>query len=244
MLDGKEQKGIWDAQSKDELCKVLMPITEEIILGTKHFDHHGVEWDIAYPIYLYGMLELLVQAFHGAKFSKKSIKVTIPEYQEVAVAIAAIATNALIEMSLSAGLWNVINAAKAGGPVSPLYQSEPTVLEKVKLFTSSVAKWNKRGWMFADGKYRYNVVTCVDKDLELIEELFTNNPELSAGELLVVLSECIDVQREQETPTEGEKDAFWHVRRVDSLWFFAKKLGPILKQLGWTDDLPITTFLE
>ena len=214
------------------------------ITQTAEHPFEGLTLDVTHPIYFHAVLEILTLSFYRAIRPKAVAKTSITIHQEIADSTLKRATRVLVDAKRSGSLWRDVNAASAGKAVAPLFQHQITVQEKVELFQSTVAEWNRIGWMFADGKYRYNLVTCADKDLELIEQLFTNNPELSAGDLLVVLSECIDVQREQETPGEGERDKFWHVRRVDSLSFFAKKLAPILKQLGWTDDMPITTFLE
>ena len=247
LLEGLSAKTLFElsaAKTKDELSNAFVTFVQAKITQTAENPFEGLTLDVTHPIYFHAVLEILTLSFYRAIHPKAVAKTSITIHQKIADSTLKRATRVLVDAKRSGSLWRDINSANAGKAVAPLFQHQLQVQEKVELFQSTVAGWNRTGWMFEDGKYRYNLITCVDKDSELIKELFTSNPELSVGELLVVLNECIDVQREQETPAEDERDQFWHARRVDSVWFFARKLGPILKQLGWTDDLPITTFLE
>ena len=247
LLEGLSAKTLFElsaAKTKDELSNAFVTFVQAKITQTAENPFEGLTLDVTHPIYFHAVIEILTLSFYRAIHPKAVAKTSITIHQKIADSTLKRATRVLVDAKRSGSLWRDINSANAGKGVTPPFQHQLPVQEKVELFQSTVAGWNRTGWMFEDGKYRYNLITCVDKDSELIKELFTSNPELSVGELLVVLNECIDVQREQETPAEGERDAFWHVRRVDSLSFFAKKLAPILKQLGWADDLPITTFLE
>lgn len=247
LLRGLSDKSLFElasATDKDELAIAFIPYVKAMIAKTAERPYEGLTQDVNDPLYYYAILEVVTHAFYQPMHPKAVMKTSIALHQEIAGYVFSTAKTVLRDATRSEGLWVGINAANAGKEVPALYQHELGAAEKVELFISRVEKWNEIGWMFADGKYRYNLVTSTDKDSELIRELFTSNTELSAGELLVVLSECIEVQREREAPSDGKRDKFWHVRRVDSVWFFARKLSDILKQLAWTDDIPIKTFLE
>lgn len=228
---------------RDALSAAFAPFVRATISDLHAHPVEGITRDVTDPLYFPAALEVVTLAFHRTIHPKLTKRASTATNQRAADFVTKQARFVFEKASRATPLWEGLEAAKTGEEVAPWFQYQLPASEKASLFRETVDDWNRTGWMFADWTYRYNLIKVDDKGMELVEELFANNPELSVGELMVVLNGCVDKQREMDAPGNGERDDYWHVRRVDTLSFFASKLGDILKQLDLTNDIVIPVLL-
>jgi hypothetical protein len=176
-------------------------------------------------------LELIVQALRGLHKNSAAYNLStgllFGSTHNVAIELAGIEMDHAEQEKREFRQWH---GKARNEQVDPLLAPEPNLApaEKARRVRNGVSVLNDVGWLNSRNDYRDNVLGCSKEALGEAEEFFRKRPEISAGDVLLVLDVCATTMCEQYGPEPGDAfDEFWWERRGCSVSFVLSNFDKI-----------------
>jgi hypothetical protein len=115
-------------------------------------------------------------------------------------------------------------------------RTDLSAAEKEKVLRNALQVINTIGAFNAKGELHHNVVLYNGQGLKGARALFHANPDLTVAHVLLVMSQCIELNRDDGP---GGTDPLWHARRGNDLAMLVLNFGEICNALNCVDDLPL-----